>query len=225
MLNAARNAGVPASRIGVVGGSQLVIRVDGDQRVAGCTIDLEVTSVQERWALQRYHGRWVGTRAETSWQRITSHCFRSIPRRVCGFGIYGHKSRQSRLPRSLRAPTSRAGSLRHCLQRWGNNFMSRRAGPCGRYLLATGVSSSPRCHGYRTQPLFHSGRRWSQEQQPLSVNFAFGNLAVAHTGNLINATMLRSELEAYGAIFQSTSDTEVIIHLIAHSRADTLLDR
>ena len=61
--------------------------------------------------------------------------------------------------------------------------------------------------------------------QPLSVNFAFGNLAVAHNGNLINATMLRSELEAYGAIFQSTSDTEVIIHLIAHSRADTLLDR
>lgn len=61
--------------------------------------------------------------------------------------------------------------------------------------------------------------------QPLTVNFALGNLAVAHNGNLINAQMLRNELEAYGAIFQSTSDTEVIIHLIAHSRADTLLAR
>ena len=40
--------------------------------------------------------------------------------------------------------------------------------------------------------------------QPLTVNFAFGNLALAHNGNLINATMLRHELEAYGAIFQST---------------------
>ncbi len=61
--------------------------------------------------------------------------------------------------------------------------------------------------------------------QPLIVNFALGNLALAHNGNLINAQMLRNELEAYGAIFQSTSDTEVIIHLIAHSRADTLLAR
>ena len=61
--------------------------------------------------------------------------------------------------------------------------------------------------------------------QPFSVNFAFGNLALAHNGNLINAQVLRHELEAYGAIFQSTSDSEVIIHLIAHSRADTLLAR
>jgi amidophosphoribosyltransferase len=61
--------------------------------------------------------------------------------------------------------------------------------------------------------------------QPLTVNFAFGNLALAHNGNLINAQVLRNELEAYGAIFQSTSDSEVIIHLIAHSRADTFLAR
>src|SRR5205807_6230812 len=61
--------------------------------------------------------------------------------------------------------------------------------------------------------------------QPLTVNFAFGNLALAHNGNLINATMLRHELEAYGAIFQSTSDSEVIIHLIAQSQESLLLDR
>jgi amidophosphoribosyltransferase len=61
--------------------------------------------------------------------------------------------------------------------------------------------------------------------QPLTVNFALGNLALAHNGNLINAPMLRNELEAYGAIFQSTTDSEVIVHLIAHSRAETLLAR
>ena len=61
--------------------------------------------------------------------------------------------------------------------------------------------------------------------QPLIVNFALGNLALAHNGNLINAQMLRSELEAYGAIFQSTSDSEVIIHLIAHSKANSPLAR
>jgi amidophosphoribosyltransferase len=61
--------------------------------------------------------------------------------------------------------------------------------------------------------------------QPIVINFAFGNLALAHNGNLINAQMLQNELEAYGAIFQSTTDSEVIVHLIAHSRENTLLDR
>jgi amidophosphoribosyltransferase len=61
--------------------------------------------------------------------------------------------------------------------------------------------------------------------QPLMANYALGTLALAHNGNLINAHLLRAEMEAYGAIFQSTTDTEVIIHLIAHSQGRTLLDR
>lgn len=61
--------------------------------------------------------------------------------------------------------------------------------------------------------------------QPLVVNFAFGNLGLAHNGNLINAGVLRGELEAYGAIFQSDSDSEVVIHLIAHSKGDTMVSR
>ena len=51
VLDAAMTAGVPASRIGTVGGTRLAIRVDGDQRAAGCTIDLDVATVHERWAL------------------------------------------------------------------------------------------------------------------------------------------------------------------------------
>jgi amidophosphoribosyltransferase len=70
-----------------------------------------------------------------------------------------------------------------------------------------------------------AGQSHLRNVQPLTVNFAFGNLALAHNGNLINAAMLRSELEAYGAIFQSDSDSEVIIHLIAHSKAGSLLNR
>ena len=61
--------------------------------------------------------------------------------------------------------------------------------------------------------------------QPVAVNFAFGNLALAHNGNLLNSGVVRSELEAYGAIFQSGVDSEVIIHLIAHSHGSTILDR
>jgi amidophosphoribosyltransferase len=61
--------------------------------------------------------------------------------------------------------------------------------------------------------------------QPLLVDYARGSLAIAHNGNLINAHRLRAELEAYGSIFRSTSDTEVILHLIAQSRAKDLVDR
>ncbi len=61
--------------------------------------------------------------------------------------------------------------------------------------------------------------------QPLLVNFALGGLAVAHNGNLVNAGLLKDELEAYGSIFQSTMDSEVVIHLIAQSRMANLHDR
>jgi amidophosphoribosyltransferase len=61
--------------------------------------------------------------------------------------------------------------------------------------------------------------------QPIMVNFSLGSLAIGHNGNLVNAVQLRSELEAEGAIFQSTSDSEVIVHLIANSKAGGLYER
>jgi amidophosphoribosyltransferase len=57
--------------------------------------------------------------------------------------------------------------------------------------------------------------------QPLSVEYMGGHLSIAHNGNLVNAQELRTALEADGAIFQSNSDTEVIIHLIARSKQPT----
>jgi amidophosphoribosyltransferase len=58
--------------------------------------------------------------------------------------------------------------------------------------------------------------------QPLSVACSKGQVAVAHNGNLTNAIELRRELEEDGSIFQSTSDTEVVLHLVARSRERTL---
>ena len=55
--------------------------------------------------------------------------------------------------------------------------------------------------------------------QPCAANYRCGPLALAHNGNLTNATALKQELVAQGAIFQSSSDSEVIVHLIARSGA------
>jgi len=61
--------------------------------------------------------------------------------------------------------------------------------------------------------------------QPMLVNYALGHLSMVHNGNLINAHFLRDELEAYGAIFQSSMDSEVIVHQIAHSRQKRVVNR
>ncbi len=61
--------------------------------------------------------------------------------------------------------------------------------------------------------------------QPFVVNYRMGNLAVAHNGNLTNAKELRKELVDEGAIFQTTSDTEVILHLIARSKLNNQVDQ
>ncbi len=61
--------------------------------------------------------------------------------------------------------------------------------------------------------------------QPIFADLAFGGFAVAHNGNLTNAYKLRTSLVQQGAIFQSTSDTEVIVHLVARSLKDNMTDR
>ncbi len=60
--------------------------------------------------------------------------------------------------------------------------------------------------------------------QPIVVKCRYGTVSLVHNGNLINALDLRDSLERQGAIFQSTSDSEVILHLLQRSQADELLD-
>ena len=60
--------------------------------------------------------------------------------------------------------------------------------------------------------------------QPIMVQSNKGAIAIAHNGNLVNAQAIRQKLEAQGSIFQTNSDTEVLVHLIALSREQTLPD-
>ena len=70
-----------------------------------------------------------------------------------------------------------------------------------------------------------SGSSDLKNTQPICVDYSRGGIALAHNGNIINAGRLRSELEAYGSIFQSTTDSEVIVHLLANSQLRSLTDR
>jgi amidophosphoribosyltransferase len=67
-----------------------------------------------------------------------------------------------------------------------------------------------------------TGDTVERNAQPFSVHCNKGRIAVAHNGNITNAAELRADLEARGSIFQASSDTEVILHLVAHSRERTL---
>lgn len=61
--------------------------------------------------------------------------------------------------------------------------------------------------------------------QPLAVNYSLGSIAIAHNGNFTNYDELREVLEGQGSIFQSSSDSEVLVHLIARSQEPTAQDR
>jgi amidophosphoribosyltransferase len=70
-----------------------------------------------------------------------------------------------------------------------------------------------------------TGDSSTKNAQPLAVNYAHGSVAVAHNGNLVDAANVRLRLEDQGSIFQGTSDTEIILHLLARSHEADLPSR
>ena len=66
-----------------------------------------------------------------------------------------------------------------------------------------------------------TGSTLVKNAQPILVDYSRGQIAVAHNGNLVNARRLHDELEAYGSIFASTVDSEIIIHLMARPDSKT----
>jgi len=69
-----------------------------------------------------------------------------------------------------------------------------------------------------------TGSSVSRNAQPILAKYWGGSLALAHNGNLTNAELLRSRLEKMGAIFQTTMDSEILLHLIAHTDETTFLE-
>ena len=69
-----------------------------------------------------------------------------------------------------------------------------------------------------------AGESQLQNAQPILIDCAHGQIAIAHNGNLVNARELRDQLVRDGSIFQTSSDTEVILHLYARSRETSIED-
>ncbi len=149
-------------------------------------------------------------------------------REECGvFGIFGHDAAAAHTVLGLHALQHRGQEAAGVVSLDGRLFHSHRVvGLVGDHFSSEAVIGALPGHAaighvrYSTQ-----GAPLLRNVQPLFADFAFGGLALGHNGNLTNALTLRRELVDQGCLFQSTSDTEVIIHLIARSRQPTVVER
>jgi len=150
------------------------------------------------------------------------------PEEECGlFGIYGSSDAAAHTALGLHALQHRGQEAAGIVAYDGEQFHSHRAiGLVGDNFGTP--QTMDRLHG--TVAVGHvrystSGGSVLRNVQPLFAEFKFGGLAVAHNGNLTNANTLRRELVERGCIFQSTSDSENIIHLVAISEYGPVVDR
>ncbi len=146
----------------------------------------------------------------------------------CGvFGVFGNVDAAAHTVLGLHALQHRGQEAAGIVSFDGEHFNSQRArGRVGdsfnsEEVLARLTGDSAIGHvRYAT-----TGEGAMRNVQPLFADFAFGGLAVSHNGNLTNARALRTDLVNRGHLFQSTTDTEVIIQLIATSRRGTVVER
>ena len=145
----------------------------------------------------------------------------------CGvFGIYGHPDAANLTYLGLYALQHRGQESAGIVSSDGKQLYGQKAmGLVADIFVEERIK---KLHGYAAighNRYSTTGESTAVNIQPILVNFALGTLAIAHNGNLVNAGILKDELEAYGSIFQSTMDSEVIIHLIAQSRMATMHER
>lgn len=109
----------------------------------------------------------------------------------------------------------------------GNDFISRRGlgHVADNFSSAEAIDELPGNMAAGHVRYSTTGGAGLRNVQPLYAELASGGFAIAHNGNISNALALRKDLVGKGSIFQSTSDTEVIIHLVATSRYPTVADR
>ncbi|MGO4282976.1 amidophosphoribosyltransferase [Bosea sp. TAB14] len=149
-------------------------------------------------------------------------------REECGvFGIYGHADAAALTALGLHALQHRGQEAAGIVSFDGSRFHSeRRLGLVGDAFSEASVIDKLK----GKQAIGHvrystTGETILRNVQPLFAELHGGGFALAHNGNLTNGLTLRRNLVRDGAIYQSTSDTEVLLHLVARSRKQNFVDR
>ncbi len=146
----------------------------------------------------------------------------------CGiFGVWGADDASAVTALGLHALQHRGQEAAGITSWDGHDFHSHRAmghvaGNFDRDDVMRGLPGTVACGHVRYST---TGETSLRNVQPLFADLASGGFAVSHNGNISNAMTVKRDLVRRGAIFQSTSDTEVIIHLVATSTYRTLLDK
>jgi len=152
------------------------------------------------------------------------------PHEECGvFGVFGHPDSAALTVLGLHALQHRGQEAAGIVTFDDGHFMSERhAGLVGDIFggrNATRVAGLKGSFAIGHNRYSTAGGQAARNIQPMFADLSAGGLAIAHNGNLTNALTLRAELVAEGRIFQSTSDTEVIIHLAARSTYRQIVDK
>lgn len=146
----------------------------------------------------------------------------------CGvFGIFGHRDAAALTTLGLHALQHRGQEAAGIVSFDGTHFHAERhVGLIGdTFTKPTVIDRLPGNRAIGHNRYATTGDGGMRNIQPFFADFAGGGFALAHNGNLTNAAHLRRELQRDGAIFHSTSDTEVILHLIANSERPPLIER
>lgn len=149
-------------------------------------------------------------------------------REECGiFGVIGAKDAAAMTALGLHALQHRGQEAVGIVSYDGSEFYARRGLGHVATVFTSNESFAELPGEMATGHVRYSttGGQGLRNVQPLHADLARGGFTIAHNGNISNALHLKHELVSKGAIFQSTSDTEVIVHLIATSRFPRLLER
>jgi amidophosphoribosyltransferase len=146
----------------------------------------------------------------------------------CGvFGIFGHPDAAAHTALGLHALQHRGQEAAGIVAYDGEHFHHHRG--MGHVADSFGTESAikklPGSAAVGHVRYSTTGETLLRNVQPLFADFEFGGLAIGHNGNLTNAATVRRQLVRRGCLFQSTTDTEVIVHLIAISLYSTVEDR
>ncbi len=149
------------------------------------------------------------------------------PSDMCGvFGIFGHPEAANLTYLGLHALQHRGQESAGIVATDGEQlFLHRGMGHVIDVFPPEQLERLPGRHAIGHVRYSTAGGSFLKNAQPIAVDYARGSLALAHNGNLTNSDALREKLEERGSIFQSASDTEVIVHLTAISTQRQVEDR